>query len=109
MELRKNCPRIETPAYRDNNEESQLSWRLDEFNKWLDDDTFEPKFGICNRVVSILWRAYSWNIESLKKDTVAVAEYLLEHLPVTAENYKTLKDLLHSYQVEEQEKAEVSE
>lgn len=97
MDLRKNCPPINFPVCNDKEQKYQLDWRIEEFHKWLNDDGFEPIGGICNRVMSIMWRAFSWEMKTLQEEVVAVAKFLLKNLPEDAENYKRLSDMLNSY------------
>lgn len=96
--IRNVCPQINYPTeYRNKDEEGQLKCRIQDFQQWKSDYKFEPPPSICNRVISILWRAYDWDYPELKKEVTAVAYCLLSLLPKNARDKSFLSDRLYYY------------
>lgn len=94
MNLRKECPEIKSRPTESHPYYYELGWRIDDFNDWRNSEDYEPILGICNRVTSILWRAYDCKDTELFNETVEVANYLLKNLPKDSENYDLLKSRL---------------
>ena len=95
--LRVDCPDISYHACERESWQDELDWRIEDFKKWKAKKRYEPIGGICNRVTSILWRAFDWDMPYLQDEVVEVSNYLLKNLPVDEKNRDLLEDRLERF------------